>query len=105
MSASGSGSLEMLEWCVAHELPLASLCTWQAAIGGHLEALQWLRRHGCQWHHQVIDAAWYGHLDVLQWALANEFPWTSEQRLNCLVLARLRPGIQRWIEECWPDDK
>ena len=52
-----------------------------AALGGHLEVLQWACANGCPWDIRTWDsntcasAAMGGHLDVLQWLRANGCPW------------------------------
>ena len=47
-----------------------------AAMGGHLEVLQWARANGCPWDEKTcMHAAEGGHLEVLQWARANGCPW------------------------------
>jgi hypothetical protein len=44
-------------------------------MGGHLEVLQWARRHGCPWdEYTCTAAAEEGHLEVLRWARANGCP-------------------------------
>ena len=105
-SAAKSGSLPMLQWAVDHGLRLtASACSW-AAQYGHLDALRFLRSHRCPWDGQtLVWASENGHLDTLQWALANGCSWTAEVRQACLrYCPRNRPGLRRWIEECWNED-
>ena len=57
-------------------------CPWnektcaEAAVGGHLEVLQWARENGCPWNEWTCGwAALLGHLEVLQWARQNGCPW------------------------------
>jgi len=46
-----------------------------AAEGGHLETLKWLRGHDCPWDVRTVEQATAaGHDDVLQWALDNGCP-------------------------------
>jgi len=64
------GGPEMLQWLVVDwGISLqASLCS-QAAAGGNLLALKWLRRKGCPWNACTCEfAAFHGHLGVLKWA-------------------------------------
>ena len=100
-----SGSVPMLQWVVDHEMPLNSSACHSAASRGHLDALRFLRSHHCPWDGRTLrDAALNGHLDILQWALANGCPWTAEDRQYCLrVCPGHRPGLRRWIKECWPE--
>ena len=54
------------------------VCSY-AALGGHLEVLQWARANGCPWDEDTCSAAANrGHLEVLQWARANGCPWGEE---------------------------
>ena len=58
----------------------------QAAIGGHLDVLQWARRNGCPWDKRTCSrAAFGGHLPVLQWARENDCPWDVS---TCYFAAR-----------------
>ena len=100
-----SGSLPMLQWAMDHvPHPTEDACK-AAALNGHMKTLCSLRSHHCPWDGRTLrDAAFNGHLDILQWALANGCPWTAADRQNCLFLCPgHRPGMRRWIEECWPE--
>ncbi|WZN59355.1 ankyrin repeat protein [Chloropicon roscoffensis] len=53
----------------------------QAAKGGHLEVVQWLRQNGCPWNSTTCYlAAKGGHLDVLKWLRDQDppCPWNEE---------------------------
>ena len=72
------------------------LCAY-AALGGHLEVLQWARANGCPWDSYTCHcAAEIGHLEVLQWAHSNGCPWDAQTKvcaakgghLTCLKYAR-----------------
>ena len=72
------------------------LCAY-AALGGHLEVLQWARANGCPWDSYTCHcAAENGHLEVLQWAHSNGCPWDAQTtvcaakggHLTCLKYAR-----------------
>jgi len=57
-----------------------------AAIGGHLEVLEWVREHLCPWDASTCAcAANAGRLEVLKWARENHCPWDARTR--------------RWAEE------
>ena len=52
-----------------------------AAEGGNLEVVQWLRGEGCPWdsltcHHAVFKS----HVEVLRWVRANGCPFRAEHR-------------------------
>mmetsp|Transcript_8248 Transcript_8248/g.17065 ORF Transcript_8248/g.17065 Transcript_8248/m.17065 type:complete len:84 (+) Transcript_8248:1-252(+) len=53
-----------------------------AAMGGHLEVLQWLREEGSPWNEYTCYdeytcevAARGGHLELLRWTIENECPY------------------------------
>ena len=101
-----SGSLRMLQWAMDHSLTLTEDACKEAAKTGHLDALRFLRSHHFPWDGDTLrGAVCGGHLDILQWALANGCPWTVEDRQECLRYChRRRPGMRRWIGECWPEE-
>lgn len=78
--AAGQGAVDTLRF-LATTFPMDDEDVWDvdacgaAALEGHLEALRWLRAHGCPWDGSTCrNAAWAGHVDVLRWAIANECP-------------------------------
>jgi len=49
-----------------------------AAEFGHLDVVQWARKHGCPWDARACTiAAQHGHLEVLRWAREHGCPWGS----------------------------
>ena len=78
-AAALGGQLEALQWLHANSCEWdASTCSC-AALGGHLAVLQWARANGCDWDADMCQmAAANGHLDVLQWARANGCEWNAE---------------------------
>ena len=107
VDSAASGSIPMLQWMVDHGLPLTARACATAVRYGHLDALRFLRSHHCPWDGDTLMwAARNGHLDILQWALASGCPWTAADRQNCLQYcsALRRPGMRRWIGECWPEE-
>ena len=80
---AGEGALESLQ----HVGKSMSTGSWdagicrEAAIGGHVEILQWLRSlpgRPCPWDGSVCaNAASAGHLHVLQWLRQNGCPWSD----------------------------
>jgi hypothetical protein len=76
--AAEGGHLELLQWVRSQPDP----CPWDehtcrnAAGDGQLEVLQWAHENGCPWDaHTCARAAWGGHLDVLQWLRSQGCPW------------------------------
>jgi hypothetical protein len=46
-----------------------------AAVGGHLEVLQWARANGCPWDEDTLRVARdEGHLEVVNWCIVNGCP-------------------------------
>ena len=46
-----------------------------AALGGHLEVLQWARANGCPWDATTcLHAKVGGNIELLNWAIANGCP-------------------------------
>ena len=60
----------------AENFPWDEYTCYYAAMGGHLEVLQWARANGCPWDEDTCAAAAdRGHLEVLKWARENGCPW------------------------------
>ena len=85
--AALGGQLEALQWL------RATGCAWDAwtcsaaAAGGNPAVLQWARTNGCDWTASTCSwAACNGHLAALQWARANGCAWDSD--LTCTEAAR-----------------
>ncbi len=86
----------------------------EAAAGGHLELLQWLRKNGCAWNHETCTNAAAGdYLEVLQWAVANQCPfldhsstvsracqYEAKQKEKGVLKWLLQRGETRW-DVCW----
>ena len=79
----------------------------QAAKGGHLEVVQWLRQNGCPWSSRTCyRVAERGHLDILKWARSQGPPcpwdlWTctwaaKEGHLDVLKWARSQDPPCPW---------
>ncbi len=58
-----------------------------AALGGHLELLQWARSDPldpCPWDkYTALNAANFGHLKVLKWAIENGCPYDINKLKYC----------------------
>ena len=76
--AAGRGKIAILAFLCARGYKLhVSACAY-AAQGGHLKALEWARRNGCEWDEKTCwRAAGGGHLEVLRWARENGCPWNE----------------------------
>lgn len=70
------GYVEIMELLVAHGAELTEEATIDAAEGGSVNALKWLRARDCPWSAYLFvkAAGWPGSLEVLQWALDNGCP-------------------------------
>ena len=80
-------------------------CPWnekscsEAAFGGHLNVLRWLRMNGCPWDRKTIFyAVRGGHLNVLKWAYANSCPFTSIKYQN-IAAVHGRLDVLKWYSE------
>ncbi len=69
-NAAGNGHLHLLQWAYDIGLQGHWLACWEAARGGHLQALQSLRNQGCPWNKSVAECA--STYEVLAWAVANK---------------------------------
>jgi hypothetical protein len=80
-NAAYGGHLHILEWMKENGRWNKSMCTY-AAKGGQLETLQWLRSNGCPWDRgECMRAA----------SPANEYPWDTYVRVA-------NPEIVEWID-------
>ncbi len=76
--AALNGHIESLELLYKNNIPLgqdngANICR-NAAIGGQIEALKWLRVKGCVFDADICSAAAsHGHLKFLKWLYANGY--------------------------------
>ena len=51
----------------------------QAAAGGHMKVLQYMKDNGCPIDNTACDAAARkGNLQLLKWLRENGFPWDSD---------------------------
>ena len=77
-SAARGGQLQALQWLRDHGCDWDAWTCSSAAHGGHLAVLQWARANGCFWNKLTCSfAARNGHLAVLQWARANGCDWNA----------------------------
>jgi hypothetical protein len=77
-SAALGGHLDCLQYAHEHG------CLWDddtcssASYGGHLICLQYAHEHGCSWDDDTCSSASYGgHLDCLQYAHESGCPWND----------------------------
>merc|ERR1711934_692323 len=77
--AAVGGHLEILQWLRSEGCPWDSRACSCAASGGHLETLKWLRSEGCPWDEETCrSAAEHGHLEVLKWLRSEGCPWDEK---------------------------
>jgi hypothetical protein len=90
LSAAEAGRVDILRWLDGLDaLPRSKKLTQAAARGGHLEALCWLRSHGCRWGPGAItEAAGRDHLHVVEWGVANGCPWCPTVVADAALIAR-----------------
>ena len=83
--AAHHGYVDVLESDIPEEKKLllvdARTCAC-AAVGGHLETLQWLRSQGCPWDERACAfAALDGHFEILKWLKSEGCPWNANTAL------------------------
>ena len=71
--AAGTGQLPLTQWLVASGCSLEATAFYQAAAGGHIDVLEWMRDEGLHVSGATMceHAAVAGRINVLQWALKN----------------------------------
>ncbi len=100
VEAARGGHIETMVWLKNNGCLWNAAACASAAAAGQLEALQWLREHGCPWNRLTCaDAAATGQLEVLQWARENGCPWDKEQCLNHAILFD-KHNVIAWIQNC-----
>ena len=79
--AANGGHLELVQWLRGVGCEWAANVCQNAAEGGNLEVLQWLRANGCPWDFCTCTYAVYsGHVEVLRWARENGCEWSAWAR-------------------------
>ena len=88
----------MLQWARAQKCPWLEddICA-NAASGGHLEILRWLREVGCRWGATSYFAAGGGHLAVLKWLRERNCSWDASTCRAATVGGHL--AVLRWARE------
>jgi hypothetical protein len=86
-AAASQGNLEMVKYCVANECPIDEWACANAADGGHLECLKYLREEvKAPWDYWT--AAWAarnGHLHILEYLVERKYDQYS--RWTCVCAA------------------
>ena len=83
--AARVGSIDLLEFLGPGHALDQDTCS-NAAMGGHLDVLKWLREGGCPWDESTTYAASEGgHLGVLKYAHESGCPWDP---LTCEAAAK-----------------
>ena len=74
-AAAVQGNLEMVKYCVANECPIDVSACANAALGGHLEVLKYLREEvKVPWDSRTASwAAENGHLHILEYLVERKF--------------------------------
>jgi hypothetical protein len=93
--ATKAGQVTVLEWVLKRDQVInkcRKTCAY-AAYGGHLDALQWLRRNGCPWDgnaihlaQKLVDRSKFQHWpldrsDVSEWATKNGCLEVNDSRI------------------------
>lgn len=84
--AARGGHIETMAWLKENGCPWDKTVCVHASKGNHLAALRWLREHGCPWDKLTcVYAAEEGHLEILRWAYENGCPWNKTQCLSAAI--------------------
>ena len=96
--AALGGHLQVLQWARANDCPWDKRTCAGAALGGHLKVLQWARANGCQWDEEsVAAAAEGGHLEVMLALIPSVLAPTRRLRTVPHRCTRLRQrATRRW---------
>jgi hypothetical protein len=96
--AAKGGHLEVLKWLKEGGCSLEKETCEMAAAGGHLEILKWSRENGCPWSKETCSfAAERGNFEILKWARENGCPWDSNTTYAAVVSGHLE--ILKWAIE------
>ena len=107
--AAVQGNLEMVKYCVANECPIDVSACANAALGGHLEVLKYLREEvKVPWDSRTASwAAENGHLHILEYLVERKYDRYDEEacesaakfgHLDCLKYLR-ETAKAPWDEE------
>ena len=74
IEAAKCGNIDVLRYTYQSEWDYRIFSA--AAMGGHINVMQYLKMNGCKWCTETCsNAALGGHLEALQWLHANKCPW------------------------------
>eukprot|EP01032_Pedospumella_encystans_P009586 gene9586-11273_t len=96
-TAAELGQLDILKLLIQRRCPLskaagAKSIAEQAARGGHLECLKYLRELGCEWDkYLLVVAAKEGHVNILHYAHEHGLCWTP----NDPYAKKTRPDLHK----------
>ncbi len=78
--AAARGDLQSLQWLrTERDAPWDEDVCAAAALGGHLDVLQWARKSGASWNAKVLqNAAKGGHFAAFRWARRERAPWDGK---------------------------
>ena len=96
--AAMGGRIDVLRWLREKECFWDSLTLSEAARSGHLETVKWMRENGCPWGIVTLgNAAQGGHLEVIKWLRENGCPWDN---LTCAGAAQGgHLEVLKWLRE------
>eukprot|EP00173_Palmaria_palmata_P000761 Plantae.Rhodophyta-Palmaria_palmata.ctg13768.p1 GENE.Plantae.Rhodophyta-Palmaria_palmata.ctg13768~~Plantae.Rhodophyta-Palmaria_palmata.ctg13768.p1 ORF type:complete len:319 (-),score=6.47 Plantae.Rhodophyta-Palmaria_palmata.ctg13768:57-941(-) len=98
-NAAIGGHLELLQWLRANDCPWGTETAWRAARNGDTPMLQWMKANGCPWdEHCVYEAAGSGHVDLLVWLRVNDCPWPDMALLTTFTAECGQLEVLKWME-------
>ena len=105
-NAAGGGNLELVRWLRGEGCVWGRSTCFCAAGRGRLGVLQWLRANGCPWDAETCKcAAFNGQLGTLRWARENGCDWNTDACSAAAQNGRLE--VLQWLRAngCpWNDD-
>jgi hypothetical protein len=109
--AALAGNAELVKWLIRDELKwrLSEGVMLNAAEGGSMEILKWLKPMGCEFPHNITSrAAKGGHLDIMKWLTKLKTPWDQsgfekpcKLHGECFIYAVKRKDFEmlEWLKE------
>lgn len=94
-AAAMGGHLEVLQWLRVNNCPWDRDTCAYAAMRGRFEFLKWARLNGCPWDGVTCATATHGkHLEILKWLCANGCPWRLYTRRDAKGLGYFEDGSE-----------
>ena len=99
-AAASCGRIDILQWAVDNGVTILKTACFKAALGGHLDTLQWLKTLKYPWKETEAISAHAirgGHLNIVQWLYNNECDFAD----NCCDYAEMGGSLEtlQWLHK------